>query len=371
MSQHDLKNKGIIKIKNCMTSVINIKKGEGDNFVNVLDTFLSNYRSKTKLSKLMSEIFDMLDYAVILNNKTSGFLKKKVKIDDDENYLRFKKKINEGSYGEIHSCLLNKVNVIVKNPVYKKKNKDDINSDFIKENLIHIMLYCCHDLMNKCFGMSSVPRCIPEIMNLVKATDNKMKDDKLIVIMEKLDSDGFDFFEKKHSYKSELTFIALVAYNLYFLQTSLKQFMHRDLHGGNIMIKKLKKAKKVEIVVNKNKLFTLYPTYETYIIDFGMACFDLSSCIDILNMPKSKISNAGIYESNYCDNRCHDMRLFLASLYFSYYDTITDKLKVFLSSLLDKYNANHWHDFYYQVLKKKDKNLHPENILKKIQEELK
>jgi hypothetical protein len=88
-----------------------------------------------------------------------------------------------------------------------------------------------------------------------------------------------------------------------------------------------------------------------------------------MQMPRAKISVEGNYYSNYCDNKSHDMRLFLASIYFSC-DKISYKLQTFLSSLLDKYKAESWHDFYEQVLKVKDKNFYPENILNKIKDEM-
>ena len=364
-----IKNKGLLKIKECVTSVVNVKKEKRDEFIQILDEFLSSYNNNFKVKKHMIKLLDFLEYATILDDKTRHFTKKKVKIDEDDNYLKFKKKITEGTYGEINSCLLNKVNVIVKNPKYKKYDRQEVNIDFLKENLIHILLFCCHDLMNKCFKISSVPTCIPEIMNLVKATNRNKNEEKLIVVMEKLDYNGFDFFDKKHSYKDELTFIALVAYNIYFLQSSLKKFMHRDLHGGNIMVKKLNKSKKVDIMLKGKKLLSVNSKYETYIIDYGMACFDLASCLKIIQMPKSNISNPGIYESNYCDNKSHDMRLFLASIYFSC-DKISFKLQTFLYNLFEKYEADTWHNFYHQVLKVKDLNFYPENILKKIKDEI-
>ena len=365
-----LKNKGLLKIKECLTDVVNVKKEYNDEFIEIVDEFISSLNNKFKLDKLILKLIDLLECVTILDSRTQNFTKKKVKIDDNENYLKFKKKITEGSYGEINSCLLNKVNVIVKNPKYKKHEIHKVNIDFLKENLIHILLFCCQGLMSKCLKISSTPKCIPEIMNLVKATDKNKNEEKLIVVMEKLDYDGFSFFDKKHSYKVELTFIALVAYNIYFLQSSLKKFMHRDLHAGNVMIKKLNKVKKVDIILNGVKCLSVNSKYETYIIDYGMTCIDLSACLKILQLPKSKISNPGIYESNYCDNKSHDMRLFLASIYFSCYNLISSRLQTFLDNLLYKYKAESWHDFYHQVLKVKDKNFYPENILQQISGEL-
>jgi len=364
-----IKNKGLLRMEECLLDVVNILEEEKKNFVPLLDIFLSSYKNKYKVQKLMKTLFNMLDKSILLNKqrKTIEFMKKKVKVDD-ENYLKYKKKINEGTYGEISSCLLNNENVVLKNPKYLESNKDEVNSEFLKENLIHVILYCCHDLMNKCFKISTVPRCIPRIMNLVKATDKDFSEEKLIVVMEKLDFDGYAFFDKKHSYKEELSFLALVAYNIYFLQKSLKNFMHRDFHLGNVMIKKEKKQR---IKIKTTSLnFSVDTSYSTYIIDFGMTCFDMASCLKIIQMPQSRISNDGIYHSNYCENRSHDLRLLLASLYFNF-DSISVKLQEWLVTIFEKYEAKSWHDFYHQVLKVKDPNFYPENVLEHIHKEFK
>lgn len=264
---------------------------------------------------------------------------------------------------------------------FDDNNKDQVTKDFLKENLIHIILFCLHDLMNKCFKISSLDRCIPQIINLVKTDTQKEEKEELVVLMEELDSDGCDFFSKKKSYKNELTFIALVAYNIYFLQKSINQFIHRDMHAGNIMIKKKKKST-TKIVVKeegKNKFnFDVESNYKTYLVDFGMSCCDLASCLKILNMPVSKISSPGAYQTNYCDNRSHDLRLFLSSIYESGYP-LSDNLNNWLGELFEGYDIKdydpkddvpNFHGMYEQVLKKKDPNFYPENILKKISQEL-
>jgi hypothetical protein len=71
------------------------------------------------------------------------------------------------------------------------------------------------------------------------------------------------------------------------------------------------------------------------------------------------------------------MRLFLASLYHWHNKKISEELKDFLKELFDPYEKyNNYKNFqrkgtptfffYDEVLKIKDKNFYPENILKKI-----
>ena len=371
-----LKNRGLLKLRSCISSIVVVKDDQNDKFLRVFDEFLSSHGNKYKTDRILQKLYSMIDSTVILqkNRNSYDFHKRKVKLDET-NYLKLVKKIGEGSYGQIHLCNLNNKQMVIKNPIFKKKNeKTEINNNFLRENLIHIVLHCCHELMNECFKISTVSRCIPKITDLAIATDKNEKEERLISVMEKLDSDSWKFFDSKHSYKEELTFIALVAYNLYFLQNSLKKFMHKYLHCGNIMIKNLKSKKKVDIKTRKLR-FSVNVNYETYIIDFGQSCVDLGSCLKLLQMPKSRIITLGesydTYHSNYCENQSHDLRLFLASVYFDYH-SISENLRLFLDSIFSKYKrATHWHDFYGNVLKTKDKNFYPENLLQIINEELK
>ena len=106
------------------------------------------------------------------------------------------------------------------------------------------------------------------------------------------------------------------------------------------------------------------------------ANFDSTKCKNI-NMSKSKICVEGSYDNNETYNKGQDMRLFLASLYHWHYRTISDELIEFLEELFEpynKYSKYKYHErkstptffFYDEVLKIKDKNFYPENVLKKI-----
>lgn len=364
-----LKNAGLLKIESCMNKIVNVIPEEIDSLILIVDQFLKSHKNEYKVNQLMDKLYTILDSIIILDSKKK--VTKKVK-DDDKNYIMIKKKIGEGNYAVINRCVINNKSFVVKIAKFNKNNKDEVTIDFLKENLIHIILFCFHDLMNKCFKISSVDRCIPEIVDLVKSSDEKNKNDKLIVVMEELDSDGEKFFSKKKPYKDELKFIALVAYNIYFLQKSVKQFIHRDMHAKNIMIKKTEKSKtKIVVMEGRNKFsFDVESDYRTYLIDFGMSCFDLASCLKLLNMPVSKISSPGSYRTNYCDNRSHDMRLFLCSIYENGYP-LSDNLNNWLDELFEGYylKEGFW-GMYEQVLKIKDPNFYPENILKKISQEL-
>ena len=369
-----IKNAGLLKKQKCINNNFNVV--DIDSLILILDQFLqSNQNNEQKSNQLINKLYNLLDTVIHAKNKLKYY---------DENWLSksitMGKKIGGGSYGSIHSCFIKKKKYVVKIPIYKKNNKKEVDIEFLKEIIMHVFLYCFHDLMNKCFKISQVDRFVPEIIDVVKTTNEKHKNEKLIVIMEKLDSDGEKFFEKKKPYKDELKFIALVAYNIYFLQKSIKQFMHRDLHAKNVMLKKTKSTTKIVVHDGKDKFnFNIESNYKMYFIDFGMSCFDLSSCLKTLDMPVSKMSSlgGGYDTNNYCDNRSHDLRLFLSSIYKSGYP-LSDNLNNWLGELFEAYELQDlkeegeyfFHGMYEQVLKKKDPNFYPENILKKISQEL-
>jgi hypothetical protein len=94
---------------------------------------------------------------------------------------------------------------------------------------------------------NTIPRCIPEIYNVVNAVSCNGFE-TIILIMEKLDIDLCYFFDRKHNFEEEISMIALVAYNVYNLQKCMKNFMHRVFHSKNIMLKKLNDVQLTTII---------------------------------------------------------------------------------------------------------------------------
>jgi hypothetical protein len=98
-------------------------------------------------------------------------------------------------------------------------------------------------------------------------------------------------------------------------------------------------------------------------------------------MPSSKLAIRGIYPGAFfCSNRSQDLRLFLGSIFWSRSALITAELKVFLTTLLQRYNSSAqrfinngdpgWWYFYKEVLNEVDANFYPEVLLEKIGIEL-
>ena len=389
MKKSVIKNKTLSKLQNCIQYIFNLSIEKTEYFTEFLDLFLINQNKKSNAIDiiLIDKIYQILNSVEMLNNDNKiNFAKKTIKYNGNE--FKYIKKITSGSYGDISDCVFNGKPSILKNIKFKQnelKNDDVVyflNNEFLKENIIHLILFCLYESMLICTN-NQIPRCIPEIHNIVNAVSkNNNGFETIVLIMEKLDYDLCYFFDKKqHSFKEELSLISLVVYNIYNLQKCLKNFMHRDFHSKNIMLKKLNDLQSTTIITDDVK-FDVYNDYQTYIIDFGMcfANFSSSKCKNI-NMTESKMFVEGSYQDNETYNKGQDMRMFLASLYYWHNKTISEELKDFLNELFEPYEKNSklksqikngtpTFFFYDEVLKIKDKRFYPDNMLKRIKKNL-
>jgi thiamine kinase-like enzyme len=137
-------------------------------------------------------------------------------------------------------------------------------------------------------------------------------------------------------------------------------FLHGDLHAGNIMLKR----ERVSIQINGQ---TIQTDYRPYFIDFGMACVDLSTCCGLNNMC---VDNR-IYDkqdSMYCLNKSHDIRELIFSLIDDRYSDSNPDL--FLYSTFDNYfnpyRKKNVRLYYQEVLDQDDPNFYPENIITQL-----
>jgi hypothetical protein len=384
MKKSVIKNKTLSKLQNCIQYIFNLSIEKTEYFTEFLDLFLINQNKKSNAIDiiLIDKIYQTLNSVEMLHNDNKiNFAKKTIKYNGNE--FKYIKKITSGTYGDINNCVFNGKPSILKNIKFKQnelKNDDVVyflNNEFLKENIIHLILFCLYESMLICTN-NQIPRCIPEIHNIVNAVSkNDNGFETIVLIMEKLDFDLCYFFDKKHSFKEELSLISLVVYNIYNLQKCLKNFMHRDFHSKNIMLKKLNDLQSTTIITEDVK-FDVYNNYQTYIIDFGMcfANFSSSKCKNI-NMSESKMFVEGSYQDNDTYNKGQDIRLFLASLYYWHNKTISEELNNFLKELFESYEKNSKFKsqikngtptffFYGDVLKIKDKRFYPENMLKRI-----
>lgn len=409
------KNTGLTKISKCLAKIVNIPLKSQQSFLTVLDNILSSQDEKT-LERFINSLFDMLTSVPLLSlneNKISLINQKKVKYGS--NVLECLRKETHGTYGEINSCNFNGEKMILKKPKYKHLLKkdgsldleyvEDQHYDFLKETIIHFMLYCLQKELLGCHIKDDTSKhyCIPEIHSIVTATVSTSDDfspeqelnnfKTLLVIMERLDYTVNSFIEThlKSDYIVELHLIAMVAYNLFLLQKSLKGFIHRDLHGENIMLKILKNSEATKIKIPTYGIdFEIITNYRTYLIDFGMSCINFDKNVACksknIKMPNAKMFISDIYPVKDCKNRSHDLRLFLADIYYHKKKYISHELYVLLEALFIKYETEYENDprfmlykqkntpqffFYSETIGIEDKLFYPENMLKIVQNELK
>ena len=369
----DVINKSLIDISKCVEVIINGDRETSDEFIEILDEFLETFDDR-----LIDIMLDILTPVKLL--KTSNdlskidFLSKKVLYEN--NTIKCEKKIKAGGYGDITRCVFNDKKAVIKNPQYKKsiekkyRQFNDTNHKFLRENIIHFMLFCFYDKIIKCLN-KQIYNCIPQIFNIIK-TKTKIDDTSIVcTVMEQLDYDVRTFFKKAHTFKTELIVISMVAYNIYTLQTCFKHFVHGDMHSKNVMLQKLSKFTKYNIETEKVKM-SFDCEYKTFIIDFGFASinFDSLKCKNI-NMPYSKIFAKDDFHSNF--NKGQDMRLFLASILYWDDMPISQELKQWLEMLFKPYQTDDFLNlkrkgqptfyFYEKTSDDDDQNFYPENIL--------
>lgn len=215
------------------------------------------------------------------NDGTYLFGKHKVKLGD---------KIGSGSYGDIFKAKYNGLNIIMKIPKIGKFEFEE----YISETLVQNELFC------KYRGTWGSDARIPKIEFFAKMKiGNKFVG---VIAMEPLDRDINSLLDKAtNSEKYELVFknmIMKVGGLLKRLQKN-DEFMHRDLHAGNIMYKKVGES------------------YKWYIIDFGMTVMKLDG-------KRINVHQSFPYSLVHEFNPSHDMRMLFSSMFDVFRENLLD-----------------------------------------------
>lgn len=215
------------------------------------------------------------------NDGTYLFGKHKVKLGN---------KIGSGSYGDIFKAKYNGLNIIMKIP---KIGKFEFK-EYISETLVQNELFC------KYRGTWGSDARIPKIEFFAKMKiGNKFVG---VIAMEPLDRDIYSLLDKaRNSEKYELVFknmIMKVGGLLKRLQKN-DEFMHRDLHAGNIMYKKVGES------------------YKWYIIDFGMTMMKLDG-------KRMNVHQSYPYSFHHEFNPSHDMRMLVTSMFDIFRENLLD-----------------------------------------------
>ena len=97
--------------------------------------------------------------------------------------------------------------------------------------------------------------------------------DKVIIYMEYIDGVELrNWWKTNPTLEQQKSLIVQIIYNLYRIHKKYPKFRHHDLHGGNILIKKVPE-KKIKVELN-NKTYTISNGgIEAVMIDFGFSLF--------------------------------------------------------------------------------------------------
>ena len=179
-----------------------------------------------------------------------------------------------------------------------------------------------------------------------------------VIAMESLGKDCTDLlYESDNSDKYDIIIKDMVVKVSHLLSRLQKDyvFMHRDLHCGNVMYKKIGNA------------------YRWYIIDFGMSMMNFNNKV-------LKVRETFPYDINHTFNPSHDLRLLFTSMFGVFYDklitdgksyvprnmfNITFRLTESLSRYLyiDPDNTALFHNTYEDVVEIYDENFTPEYVI--------
>jgi len=263
--------------------------------------------------------------------------------------------IKRGTYGFIY-----KLNdkIVIKYPSLNNsiclddsENSLIITILFIEEQVSNILLYCLYNEI--LYTFPHYIQCVPEIISIVKV-ESENGNHNLGSMMEKLEP----IFKINMTLESLINYLIQIANALYYLQEKL-QFMHRDLHSGNILMTKNP---------NQNKTIKLctgdYLENQQYIIkiiDFGnvsMKIGDLEINTNSMNQPNYK---------KHVFNPTHDLRMLCASLYQTQIPKIFDVLYPFFNvDIKDIPSKSYFHHKYYSPVNIHDDNFLPKNFIREL-----
>jgi tRNA A-37 threonylcarbamoyl transferase component Bud32 len=272
-------------------------------------------------------------------------------------------KIAGGSYGSIYLskyfpdpnypklCVGKKTEY---RPKATENDKNFANSSFIEEMLTSILLY---EITEK----KVIPQVFPKIIGCYNTNGG------LVMQMEKLDMTLYEFL-REFNRTEKIEMLIIIAHCINLLQKNY-DFVHGDLHPGNIMLKN----ERFSIEISGIKIQS---NYRPYFIDLGMVCVDLSTCCGLTDM---RVKGGAYADPNYCNNKSQDLRLLLYSLWNHGGQTPLDLLikKLFEDNSNDeKYKQLFFnykdderppsHALYQDVANLYDSNFYPENVITQL-----
>lgn len=281
---------------------------------------LSEYVTNENINYEKLEKQDFLTYNNYIYNEAM-FIIKKCQIDDfmkdinQNKYHNYKLKSHaNGSYGSVHILEKNGKNMFIVKIYYSNESYVEM----YHESMVGMELYnkAKRFLPNYPYYFTTSNCEDAHFINSSEYNECKNKNNKISIIEYVNDSiqlyDYIMYLFKTINYTRILTSyyeISLQLYNaLNLLNIMNVSYVHRDLHGGNILVKKLDKEYFVPIynfilsddkknIVDVNIKY-LKTTILVYVIDFG---YNQYLSYDALKFYKKECEKTNIYPIKYCE----------------------------------------------------------------------
>jgi hypothetical protein len=303
---------------------------------------------------------------IYLKNFFTNFFKGSSKIGElieniKEEKISKDKLLTKGTYGEIYvdeteKKVIKKVRYLDEKREYTEDQIYTLDVNFCLENIATIMLYCMHSKMIDFLG-----RTFPQpFLKIELSTYKENQSDTLkkpFTISERLDMDCQQFFKETQDTLKQANMIGCISYLLLYLQSAI-DFVHGDFHSRNVMLRREK--------INGKNWNGFESEYRPFIIDLGATCADLTKCCEL-----SSFYVRSFYGSTqYCQNKSHDMRLFIWSIL----PFLTPKLKEIFYPEFNKYYKKsgdkiHGEGYFHYLTDTNDEFL-PQNVIKTIEKNL-
>ena len=188
--------------------------------------------------------------------------------------------LGEGTFGSVYKCKINDRNIVIKEP---KNVGSEENTEVFEENMVQSELFC--GLRGNWGSGARIPK-----IEFMARLYMPIKNMKIVTGIESLDGDLYSLVTRKMASMTHdeinkvLKSLLLQISELLIKLQDKYDFHHRDLHGGNIMYKKIG------------------DNYRWYIIDFGMSYMKVGD-------KKYHTSYVGPYGRFTKNNFAYDLRM--------------------------------------------------------------